>query len=69
MFPWIQIYVHISSKFITAECLSSDKKFFFLLLLFLLGSKHLLALPSEQTYVQRPEPPEEGGECSTETSS
>ena len=67
MFPWIQIYVYISSKFITAECLSSDKKFFYFY--FLLGSKHLLALPSEQTYVQRPEPPEEGGECSTETSS
>ena len=68
MFPWIQIYVHISSKFKTAECLSSDKSFFFFFF-FLLGSKHLLALPSEQTYVQRPEPLEEGGECSTETSS
>ena len=67
MFPWIQIYVHMPSKFIAAGCLSSDEKFF--LIFFLLGSEHLLPLPSEQTYVQRPEPPEEEGEYSTETSS
>ena len=57
----------IYTTILTAECLI--KSLFFCFVFYLVGAKHLLALPAELTYVQRPEPPEEEGVCSNETSS